>query len=555
MGELYNEEEVKELFDVVFKLSAKDIDDKLKKVYNRPEIAKRRWFWELLQNAKDSVKPNEKVSVKLLISSEGGKPFVEFIHNGNPFRYQDAKNLIFPYSDKADEEYSDKSGRFGTGFLATHILSKQIKVKGVYLKDGAAFNFHFTLDRSGTDKPQISESINKTWQEFRNESTIALNYSYNQNNFETSFRYDLEPETLEFISNSLKEVELSLPFALTFIPKIEVIEIDNRTSGLKLKYQKHDEIPLLEHIKQYVIKRTETYNSEENTGLNKIIVSSDEVIDLAIEIFDQGEKSCVKEMALHQPTVFCPFPLIGATDFKFPVVVNCTQFIPKEERDGIWLDSQGYGSENQIIFERVKIPYLNMISYASSQNWKQTYLLLKSLKEEFQISDFNSKWFKDKIQDPLKTLAITVPLVDIQNGKRVRVTEIYFQNEPDIDNRRYLWHFMKAFYKDAIPALDEINSWYEVLWRDCPNYSFSTYSKYVSSLGSVDAIHEKLGSTREKVILWLNKLVEVVGKVDPNLLNDAESRILPNQIGNFKRKDELYLDDGTIEEELKKHSR
>ena len=37
----YNEE-------VVFKLSAKDVNDKLIKVRNRPEIAKRRWFWELL---------------------------------------------------------------------------------------------------------------------------------------------------------------------------------------------------------------------------------------------------------------------------------------------------------------------------------------------------------------------------------------------------------------------------------------------------------------------------------------------------------------------------
>jgi len=41
----YNEEEVKELFEVVFKLSAKDVNDKLIKVRNRPEIAKRRWFW------------------------------------------------------------------------------------------------------------------------------------------------------------------------------------------------------------------------------------------------------------------------------------------------------------------------------------------------------------------------------------------------------------------------------------------------------------------------------------------------------------------------------
>ena len=122
----YNEEEVKELFEVVFKLSAKDVNDKLIKVRNRPDIAKRRWFWELLQNAKDAVKPDEKVSVKLIIDTLDEQAFADFRHSGNPFRYEDAKNLIFPYSDKSEEEDSDKSGRFGTGFLATHILSKKL---------------------------------------------------------------------------------------------------------------------------------------------------------------------------------------------------------------------------------------------------------------------------------------------------------------------------------------------------------------------------------------------------------------------------------------------
>ena len=136
----YNQEEVQELFDVVFKLSAKDINDKLIKVRNRPEIAKRRWFWELLQNAKDSVKKHEQVDIHLTLSkNEKGIPYIAFSHNGNPFKYEDAKNLIFPYSDKDEEEDSDKSGMFGTGFLATHILSPRIHVKGVYLKDSKAF--------------------------------------------------------------------------------------------------------------------------------------------------------------------------------------------------------------------------------------------------------------------------------------------------------------------------------------------------------------------------------------------------------------------------------
>ena len=98
----HNEEENRLFREVAFKLSAKGVNDKLIKVRNRPEIAKRRWFWELLQNAKDAVKRDEKVSVKLIIGLDNGQPFADFQHNGNPFSFQDAYNLIFPNSDKGE---------------------------------------------------------------------------------------------------------------------------------------------------------------------------------------------------------------------------------------------------------------------------------------------------------------------------------------------------------------------------------------------------------------------------------------------------------------------
>ena len=189
----YNQEEVQELFDVVFKLSAKDINDKLTKVRNRPEIAKRRWFWELVQNAKDSVTKSETVDVRLLISkNENGNHFVAFSHNGNPFKYQDAKNLIFPYSDKDEEEDSDKSGRFGTGFLATHILSQKIHVKGVYQKDNKSFDFKFILDRSADSKTELAESISNTWQTFRDNRIENSSYQYDKSMYRYPFHLSVK---------------------------------------------------------------------------------------------------------------------------------------------------------------------------------------------------------------------------------------------------------------------------------------------------------------------------------------------------------------------------
>lgn len=373
----YSQEEVQDLFDRVFKLSAKDIDDKIKKVMNRPEIAKRRWFWELLQNAKDAVGSNDKVAAKLILGNDynTGKPFIDFKHNGKPFSYKDVENLIFPYSDKADELNSDKSGRFGTGFLATHILSKEINVDGVYHKDNEYFKFNFNLNRTGIDKPQIAIGINDTWQEFRKNKTQIPEFSYNQNNYDTTFRYYLDEASLNLVLASLKEIDHILPYVLTFVSKIEKVEVINAFDGSTVLYNLGKKQQLEDSIWHYQIEKVKTIDLVPETSKINLIVSSDIVMDVAIEVFKSNDQIYLKPASDSRPILYCSFPLIGASGLQFPIVVNCSKFKPKEERDGIWLDDVGYGLTNQELFERVIPLYINICMYVSKNKWLNTYLL------------------------------------------------------------------------------------------------------------------------------------------------------------------------------------
>jgi len=88
------------------------------------EINQGRWAWELLQNAKDSVSESldKKISVKIVFD----KDHVKFIHNGNCFNERDIRGLINQISSKETEENEStrKVGKFGTGFLTTHLLSR-----------------------------------------------------------------------------------------------------------------------------------------------------------------------------------------------------------------------------------------------------------------------------------------------------------------------------------------------------------------------------------------------------------------------------------------------
>jgi len=548
----YDPEEVQELLDVVFKLSAKDINDKLIKVNNKPDIAKRRWFWELLQNAKDAVEPTAKVSVKLLIDSVNGQPFVEFSHNGNPFRYQDAKNLIFPYSDKDNEVNSDKSGRFGTGFLATHILSKKINVKGVYLKENQAYNFNFILDRGGTDKHQLADSINRTWQEFRKSGAEITHYVYNQANFETSFRYNLDSDALSIVQTSLTDIETSLPYVLAFIPKIDNVEIFNSIDLVKTVYRQKDIENLTYNINQYMIEKNVTDKDGLVISENiKIIICSDRTVSLAIEICEQDGNTFIKEFLEQQPILFCPFPIISTSNIKFPTAINCISFVPKEERDGIWLDNAGYGKANQSLFEKTIALYRCMANYCSVQKWKNTHLLFKTLNENVLITDLNTQWFKEKIQTPLKNFALIIPLVDVANGNRVPAKTIYFINETKEENRIQLWGFVKDIFPNNVPIKEEVNEWYDVIFEECKKQNISSFTKHLASYRTVQALQAALGKTKEDTLMWFDSFVSFICKTEPTLLNALESQILPNQFGRFKRKDELWFDDGTIDEPLK----
>ena len=125
-----------------------------------------RWAWELLQNAKDSIADDtRKVDIFLgLINNE-----VVFQHNGNHFTEQDIRGLINQISSKEVEEgqKSTRVGRFGTGFITTHLLSKVIKIEGIVETSGREFfEFEFNLDREGATTTQLAPKIETAWQQF-----------------------------------------------------------------------------------------------------------------------------------------------------------------------------------------------------------------------------------------------------------------------------------------------------------------------------------------------------------------------------------------------------
>ena len=140
---------------------AQKIRNRLSQLDNATEIDKKRWIWELLQNAKDTILDNAKVDIEITISDE----FLEFKHNGGFFTPRNITNLVHQISSK---EGTDSTGRFGTGFLTTHTLSRLVDVSSIYVDEDTDeyFKFSISLNRTGSTEESFIENIAKTWESY-----------------------------------------------------------------------------------------------------------------------------------------------------------------------------------------------------------------------------------------------------------------------------------------------------------------------------------------------------------------------------------------------------
>lgn len=108
-----------------------------------------RWPFELTQNAHDPGARDGKAGVDIDLAFDGQTILYE--HDGKPFTMQDLAALLSGGLSK-EFESTETTGRFGTGFLVTHVLSPQISFTGVVAAEDGPEKVSIRLDRGGDEK-------------------------------------------------------------------------------------------------------------------------------------------------------------------------------------------------------------------------------------------------------------------------------------------------------------------------------------------------------------------------------------------------------------------
>ena len=118
-----------------------------KQRYSNEVNNSKRWIWELCQNAKDVCNSTKKVKINIKLCLEEKKLYFE--HNGRPFSMSNIVSLINQSSSKDRSDCTEKqSGKFGTGFITTHLLSEIVNISGILKNDNEYYKFNIPLDRS-----------------------------------------------------------------------------------------------------------------------------------------------------------------------------------------------------------------------------------------------------------------------------------------------------------------------------------------------------------------------------------------------------------------------
>lgn len=548
------------------RLAAKGILEKLRTIRQRINVdfIARRIIWELIQNAKDNVAICNKNEAKSDIKIELSKEKLSFIHNNGFFTNENIRGLIRRYSsgDK-DRDYNSfdtppaTTGRFGTGFMTTHLLSEKVTTKGIFSNDNKEFKqFNLPIDRTGVNEKEIIDSIEHSFVSVEDSIMQSPLITCSLKDFRTEFLYELNEEGYKLAEITLAELALCVGPTLINLPSIDRIEVNknnNLTTYILSKNPKFENSSInLEIAKLQEISET-THN-------NYYIIISSEKLKLIIPVELINDKYQIKTLDPRIPRLFLDFPLIGTEDLNLPFIISSPFFEPTESRDGISLtgnDDRDTRINSELSLEAVEL-YKNFLDEASKSNEWSNHFNLARIKSPGKKDWINIDWYNKSILDPIRSKLLYVPIVNIDEENRMSIKnsenkdQIYFPSANKKEIREIIWKLSKELFPQNIPVKENIDDWYEIIWEDCYEKNISELAKDIQEALNLDTLKSMLNKSEGETLEWLNEYYDLLyleGKFINEIIK-GNFAVFPNQNGIFKKKTELYIDED-IEEELK----
>jgi hypothetical protein len=517
------------LLEKVFDAGANTIWSEMKKLRGKPQEQKdcmrKRWVWELIQNASDCTPIYGKVNININLNADN---YLEFSHDGLPFTYENIIDLITQISSKQSED-NVKTGKFGTGFISTHLLSEKVEVNGILKQDDKIFKpLNFLIDRSGDSYQEVREKIKNTLsliERVKEDKNLRIQQPLK---FNTSFFYDAinSADTKEAIVIGLNDLGNTIPFVLALNPTIESITCD----GIKYSVQKRFNV------------ESGNFEIVEVSGLApnpiKILIKHEKEVYIAL-LVEQKCENVFKVLSFNEniPKLFCNFPLIGTELFSFPVILNSSMFEVEKDRNAI---HEGDRENIDIIKMGIKL-YSELIDFACQNQWEDLYNMC------FMTKNINSDLQK-QLYNAIKKRLEVLPIVEINkegqySGRMAMKIKDNDEKQicvPYCDKKGLsddFWELINEAIKVSIPIKTSYEFWDKIINNriviDDINKKFK--EKNLSD------IHDYYGKPIEDMWKWLNKYYDFWIKYK-SVKEFRDEVYVINQNNKFVKTTQLFLD-------------
>lgn len=525
--------------DILHRNNAQAILQALRTLEERRSEFTTRWLWELIQNARDFPDPSRRMTIRINLTAER----ITFAHNGRDFTRAEILSLIYHGSTKQADE--DQLGKFGTGFLSTHLLSRQVRVRGtLHDKEHGRRAFEFGLDRSGEDDGQVGEAMQRSFEALEDSlaRTDLVPTNWTEFVYEGAGALDMEELESDFPFDAL-------PYILIFDEKVEKIEI--QLPKRRAAYARADSEEL-ETVRLTVIEgigsahRFATFEENEIT----VAVPIAERPDGSFEILPPGAV----------PKFFKFLPLVNTSNIGLPAVFHSHLFSPTENRDGLNFVASGVQSDvNKRLLKKASNCFLALARNCSAAGFHE----LQGLLDMRAVSEYppwlaDRQWYEDFQRSMIRNLS-AIPLVKLSTGEILATSNVDLpfgdKTMASEDVYRYGLQLFPTRIPDASIAEDcsaIAEEWTEILGEndDLIQSCVLTPSRLIEKVketGSLQGLGALLELERPETVDWLNSLFESVPEEHRRMRLDG---LVPDQTpeGVFRSSDglsrESEIDDG-----------
>jgi hypothetical protein len=550
-----------------------------KEIYNELPTKirdRRRWVWELMQNAKDVIKGEGYVEITLTDKA------VTFAHNGSPFTYDNLAAILSQrtskapdYTDDQKQSFFDKifsgeeidntelerflktSGRFGSGFMTTYLLSKKIELKSLYTDGEKAKEFSLSLDRSVEIEKDLINKVKESFdcfseiEEFK-KSDIIIDFLQNPAKCYTRFTYTFEDESSKDIATEgIEDLHASIGLVFCFVDLFEQVTITEE--GISTIYKRL--VPkMMSDVS--IIKFSKSTGSE--TEIQEIVKVSAKhnVTSIALPIKTTVDGIKLSVPHTKTPFQFISFPLIGSESFSFPVIINSPLFNPGDHRDKVHLNlttEAGYNKKvslNRQLLEKCLELYKVIVDHAIDQKWGNLHYLAKTaIPAEIELP-----WYKDSVQSTILKVIEEAPIVKPHlGGKNIQVRAARFPVYND-EKMMEFWKLATYLIGEQIPNEDDAPLWKKFITENKQYWEHATYDfgledllGLITTCGTMETFIATYfaGNTTEAYKV-LNEIIRFTENENKDLLDRHEDPflIVPSQQGQFTEKKKLRRDKG-----------